>query len=262
MSRLLFFDLDGTLFVNGSQRIPDSAAEALRKAHDRGHRIFLNTGRVPCHLPASLDALPLDGRICGCGTCIQLGSSYLRSFSLNHAQSIETLELFRANKVPAFFEGLRKISFDPRLPRTPWTEGLSRMCRQQNILGSSGDDDFEFIKFFAFSDDAGLIQEIARTSPVPFQCMDRGGSPCGWEGVPLSFSKGGAILDLVRKLNASIDDCIAFGDSSNDLAMLQTCPVSVAMMNAPEHVKKACTMVTDLPEHDGIARAMSRLQLI
>ena len=92
--------------------------------------------------------------------------------------------------------------------------------------------------------------------------MNRGGSPCGWEGVPLDFSKGRAIAETAQALGASIEDCIAFGDSRNDLAMLEACPVSVAMMKAPEHVNKACTLVTDLPEQDGILHAMERLELI
>ena len=262
MRKLLFFDLDGTLFVNGTQTFPDSVPEALNRAHEKGHLLFLNTGRVPCHLPPVLDSLPLDGRICGCGASIQLGSRLLRSFSLDHAQSMQTLELFRASDIPAFFEGRSRISFDPLLPRTPWTDSLSRLCRDMHILGSCSDPDFTFIKFFAFTDDEDRIREIARCAPVSFQCVNRGGSPCGWEGVPLDFSKGRAIAETAQALGASIEDCIAFGDSSNDLAMLEACPVSVAMMNAPEHVKKACTLVTDLPEQDGILHAMERLELI
>jgi len=44
--------------------------------------------------------------------------------------------------------------------------------------------------------------------------------------------------------------------------MLREAGYSVAMGNAPEEVKRVCSYVTDLPERDGIEKAMIHFDLI
>ena len=43
--KLIFLDIDGTLCVPGSNVPPTSALEAIRKAREAGHLVFLCTGR-------------------------------------------------------------------------------------------------------------------------------------------------------------------------------------------------------------------------
>lgn len=43
--KLLFFDIDGTLLSEKTHTVPQSAKEALKKAKENGHLIFINTGR-------------------------------------------------------------------------------------------------------------------------------------------------------------------------------------------------------------------------
>lgn len=43
--KIIFADIDGTLFDHETGKIPASACEALRQARENGHRIFLCTGR-------------------------------------------------------------------------------------------------------------------------------------------------------------------------------------------------------------------------
>lgn len=44
---MLFFDIDGTLITtDGKRTFPESAKRALREARERGHLVYINTGRV------------------------------------------------------------------------------------------------------------------------------------------------------------------------------------------------------------------------
>lgn len=43
--KIIFFDIDGTLIDEKTDIIPDSTKEALKKAKENGHLIFINTGR-------------------------------------------------------------------------------------------------------------------------------------------------------------------------------------------------------------------------
>ena len=45
-SKLIFFDIDGTLALEPSGIIPDSTRIAIAGAKKNGHRVFVNTGRT------------------------------------------------------------------------------------------------------------------------------------------------------------------------------------------------------------------------
>ncbi len=256
---LLFFDIDGTLIDDDTHQIPESTREALWKAHERHHLLFINTGRTPCNLDPRLDSLPLDGLILGCGTEIILRGQTLHSFSFSHAQSMQILQYFRKFQLPMFFEGREKISLDPLLPFTSALTSIHTYAEKTGILGSATDPDFSFVKFFTFCEDPETVRLLESAPDASFQCIDRGGSEHGWEGVPRGYSKAAGIDRVLDALGESLDDCIAFGDSSNDLSMLLHVPCSVCMGQADESVQKQCSMVTSRPNEDGIYQAMEKL---
>ena len=104
-----------------------------------------------------------------------------------------------------------------------------------------------------------LLEELKNTG-IAFYAIDRGNH--GYEMVPEGCSKALGI-DIVRaKYGASLDDCYVFGDSRNDLSMLNHVKNSVAMGQAPDDVKACCSFVTDTPANDGIAKALKALHLI
>ncbi len=73
--------------------------------------------------------------------------------------------------------------------------------------------------------------------------------------------KGAALLALARQLGCGPENIMACGDSSNDLAMLRTVGLSVAMGNAQEDVKAAARYITDDNNHDGVAKAIEQYAL-
>ncbi len=65
MGKALFFDIDGTIW-DGRQRIPDSTREAFRRMKERGHRLFISSGRTRVFIPdAPLMPLGFDGVLAG-----------------------------------------------------------------------------------------------------------------------------------------------------------------------------------------------------
>ncbi|MBQ0075479.1 MAG: HAD hydrolase family protein, partial [Prevotella sp.] len=57
------------------------------------------------------------------------------------------------------------------------------------------------------------------------------------------------------------EDLIAFGDSYNDLTMLQLAGKGVAMGNAEQAVKDVADYVTDTNENDGVGRFLATITL-
>ena len=79
------------------------------------------------------------------------------------------------------------------------------------------------------------------------------------EVIPRVINKGQGIRDICKVLNLDVSQVIAFGDSENDIAMLQTAGMGVAMANAAPDVKAAANRVTLSNNEDGIAFALKDL---
>lgn len=73
--------------------------------------------------------------------------------------------------------------------------------------------------------------------------------------------KGNALLELCRYLQIDPSQTMAFGDGLNDLTMLQTAAVGIAMGNAVPKVKEIATYITDTNDNNGVAKAIRRFCL-
>lgn len=80
-------------------------------------------------------------------------------------------------------------------------------------------------------------------------------SPVDLEISPPHVSKGSAI----KQLQQSYQQIIAIGDGNNDITILQTVDVGIAMANATDDVKRVADWITTDHDHCGIAHAIVRL---
>ena len=70
MSKLIFLDVDGTL-VDYHNRIPESAVKAIRQAREKGHLVYVCTGRSKAEMQPELWEIGLDGMIGGNGSYVE-----------------------------------------------------------------------------------------------------------------------------------------------------------------------------------------------
>ena len=71
-------------------------------------------------------------------------------------------------------------------------------------------------------------------------------------------NKGDAVLALSKLLAVPMNEIAVIGDGSNDVAMFEKSPLSVAMGNGSPEVQAKATYVTDTNEDDGFAKAVER----
>ena len=71
-------------------------------------------------------------------------------------------------------------------------------------------------------------------------------------------SKGSAIKSIAEYYGVNLEDIIAVGDAGNDLPMLETAGLSIAMGNAYQHVKDACDVVVSDNNSDGIKEVIEK----
>lgn len=81
------------------------------------------------------------------------------------------------------------------------------------------------------------------------------------EFVKTGVDKGQSLLRLGKIVNATVEEIIAFGDSYNDISMLEVAGTSVAMENAVNAVKEICTNSTDTNNNDGVAKYLKKHML-
>lgn len=72
-------------------------------------------------------------------------------------------------------------------------------------------------------------------------------------------NKGDGIAALAAAFAVPLEDTLAIGDQANDLPMFARAGHSVAMGQAPDHVRAAAQSVTAGNDADGVAKAIDRL---
>ena len=264
MPRLIFYDIDGTLIDQRTRRVPESALEAMKKAHDRGCLNLINTGRTLCNLDRRLDGTPIDGWVLGCGTRVILRGETLLAFAWSPEESRRIRDtILRSGQAPVY-EADEAIWLEERYPEeNPQVEGMAAFARREGIARviDPAHPDFSFTKFFLFTEEREQVNRLLEALENRFEAIERKDTGTGWEFVPGGFSKGSGI-DVVReKLGVPPEDCYVIGDSQNDLSMLTHVPNSIAMGNAEQEVRDICAYVTAPVEQDGIAQALRHFRL-
>ena len=95
---------------------------------------------------------------------------------------------------------------------------------------------------------AQLSDELSVVRTAPFYL----------EIIPASINKGKALLEVCNRLGINPADTAAFGDSENDIPMIQTAGCGIAMENAEDAVKASANKVTLSNNSDGIAYALRK----
>ena len=257
---ILFFDIDGTILSEKTHTISSDTKEAIEAARKNGHLAFINTGRTLGELDHRILSLEFDGYVCGCGTYIMLGDSVLLNNLLTKECRESVLRDIKECKLEACLEGITTVYFDSNSTQTKICE-LRESMRDRNIhLGTFEDDNIDFTKFTIWVQDDSDYATFYERQKDRFTFIDRGNQ--FYEIVPKGFSKATGIQFLLDYFNLSLDHAYAFGDSNNDLPMLEYVPNSIAMGNSDPSLLPLVTFVTKDVDENGIRHALEHYKLI
>lgn len=261
-TKLIFFDIDGTIIGEGTQYLPESAVRAIRKARENGHKTFINTGRTLFSIEEYLKEIGFDGYVCGCGTAIYVGDERIYKKVTTHEYCMEIIRVLRDCNITAVFEAEDGVFFDEELPDHKVLSDLRARfgTRAYDVPKSLEETDLVFEKFVIWvnmhSDCKTFFQYISEC----FDCIDRGAGM--WEIVPKDCSKATGIQRLMEYYNVPLEDCYALGDSTNDLSMLEFVPNSIAMGNSMKEILPYCAYQTADLEDDGLEKALKHYGII
>lgn len=83
-----------------------------------------------------------------------------------------------------------------------------------------------------------------------------------FEIIPKGCSKASAMEYIAGFLKLPMEETVAIGDSSNDIAMLKRAGRSIAMGNGTKEVRELADYVTTTVEEDGIRNALEWLGVL
>lgn len=254
---LIASDVDGTL-LNSQQQLTVRVESAVNSAAEAGVQLIFATGKargpwlqqVSQRIPWTLPAVLLQGLyVCECEGAV------LRNWCLDEAVMLECIRLAKEFGVTLTgYSGTRIVceATDEQTDRLlfyrePTPEGVGDMRAFSTVTNK--------LIFMAPQ------PRIVELRPVVERAMAGRASlttaiPGMLEVLPLGASKGEGLLWLLSRLGVDPAGVMALGDGENDLEMLRSVGLGVAMGNAGAKVKAAASVVTASNDQDGVADAI------
>ena len=271
--KLIFLDIDGTLTPAGSNHPPESAMRAVCRAQEKGHRVFLCTGRNPAMLAPVL-ALGFDGAVAGAGGYVFTKDKVLFDCPMKQEEFETGMRLLKENGVFRTIEARDATWGDEDLGDflAQAGDGNSELVRwrkalaeQLNILPMSEYDGSPIYKIVFMCREAKQLEpaRAALEKDYNFIVQDIAAHNClNGELINRKFDKGRGVRIVAEEFNIPLEDTIGFGDSMNDLEMIETVGYSVCMDNGSPALKAKSDLVCPAVEEDGLYQAFEQLGLL
>jgi Cof subfamily protein (haloacid dehalogenase superfamily) len=250
--RIFASDVDDTLLaLDGS--LPEAARKALNLLHESGITVVLSSGR------ATASMMPIVRRVIE-----PADDEYVISFNGGRVVTARSEE----------------VIFEQAIPVTTMAE-IMAYCRRENLhMQGYGVDDFVVeagrwadpektamyakmaglparrtermedalpagtVKMLGIGDHDSLVEhQAALREIVGGQCNIMFSKPTYLEIVSAGVSKGHALAMLSERLGVPLSQCVAMGDSLNDVEMIRAAGIGVAVGNARQELKDAADLV-------------------
>lgn len=261
MKKAVFFDVDGTLW-NWKMEIPESTVKAIRKLRENGHYAFICSGRSRSNIRSkNLLDIGFDGVVASCGTHIDFHKETVFEVLLTTEQITHALDTLKKHHMPVVLEGPKYIYVNPDdFLEDPYVIHLRKELGE-DLLEIPDDASQIFINKMSTevgdADAAAFIRDMGEDFDIILHETDQ-----ILEINPKGYSKATGIQKVCEILGIDREDTYAFGDSENDLEMLEYVAHGVAMGNAAERAKGAAEYVTKDLEEDGIEHGLRHYGLI
>lgn len=255
---IIFFDIDGTIFMPGPKRISAPVRQSIAEAQRRGHLCFIASGRPWSFIAENVRELGFDGYVLANGAHIKYQGKDLKVRYLNY-------DLVKELCGQLHKKGIEYILSTPELSYIRRSSGrLLEFFAKCNIdfenLVYDYDEDEIFRRtlklevWAASQDEADYIErcctKFASEVHGPGQTTEIYGK---------TVSKATGILDVLEMVHLPRNDSYCFGDGPNDVEMFQTVGHGFAMGNGVDAVKEIAQEICLPVEQDGVAVKLGEL---
>lgn len=270
--KLIFLDIDGTLTVAGTNEPPESALRAIRAAQAKGNKVFLCTGRNYAMLSPLLK-YGFDGMVAAAGGYLTVGDEVIYDKPMTREQTETALSTLHRHGVFCTIEAKDVTYGDEDLGEflsgqsegnseiERWRKALSGQLGIHPISEYDGRPVYKVVIMCLTGDQLDEAREKLEKD-FNFCIQEVSAHHClNGELINREFDKGRGIRRICDYLGVPIENTYGFGDSMNDLEMIETVGTSVCMANGAEALKKISDIVCPSVEEDGLAAAFEQLGL-
>lgn len=274
--KLIFIDIDGTLFDHKKDDIPESAKEAILSAKSKGHKIFLSTGRPYADIDKEILDFPLDGMIVSCGAVVYVENKPIYCKTYPQKELINLIQFMLVNNIGFSLYGIHKnylseeafiCLFDLMFKNNEDSELSRAMMAKNNCFPfeeMKEEDLKEVVKISIFTKNKESCEKLFQKIPYSLtgfmyknNHLDLYNGEISIKGI----TKATGLKQITSYLNKAIEDTVVIGDSLNDLDILQAAGLSICMGNGADECKKVADFTTKDISDDGLAYALKHFNL-
>ncbi len=269
--KLIAFDLDDTLF-NSKKEITPANMDALERAAKMGIELVPTTGRFWSIVH---EKLRNSGLI---NYAITLNGAEI--FDVKQNKSIAKFEIpfKRAALMARVFDEIPGIAYDCIINSQgymrrdfyetakdftigEWQYTMIKTSRKtvDNMSEFLLNQKMDVQKMLILTLDNKLRLELLRSLPAVFpHNLFTTSVPNNIEINDPNANKGDALKFLAKYLKLDINSVMAFGDGTNDISMIKSAGVGVAMQNACQEALNAADYITSSCDDDGVAKGIQK----
>lgn len=275
MIKAIFFDIDGTLITNNN-RILKSTKKALAQLKEKGYLLGLATSRGLYNLPSGVQKLPFDFFVLFNGQYIV---DFKKNRLLEQPLSKEILLAIQAyaqtNELQVVWQALtgaegnwlmRLAQSRYILPFVHWLKNkISPTCLQFFYHLR------HFVSFYRPQSFQRNIYQVSLLQPQKADVQTKAAlpdvhltrsNPFTVDLVTKGQTKSVGIAKVLAPYHIELSDVMFFGDSYNDLEVMEAVGYGIAMGNGIAELKEKSIYVTGSHQEGGIAQALQAFGLI
>ena len=259
--KLIMSDIDGTI-LDKNHQLDSYLIELMPLLKQCNIPFVLASARSPLGIaPISKELGITDCPIaCYNGALISLGDKILSQYSIDKSELL-LLHDFLKKEFPTV--SINVYSGKDWLVNTidEWVEIEATITGESPKVTSLADfirDEKTLVHKLLLIDNTDTIQKLQKTlSSIDFPQTDFYLSKDNYlEVTHNQVSKKQALLELANFYQLPLTSIMTLGDNYNDIPMIETAGLGIAMGNAPRDVKTCAKAVTDSNEQNGVSKAI------
>ena len=259
--KLIMSDIDGTI-LDKNHQLDSYLIELMPLLKQCNIPFVLASARSPLGIaPISKELGITDCPIaCYNGALISLGDKILSQYSIDKSELL-LLHDFLKKEFPTV--SINVYSGKDWLVNTidEWVEIEATITGESPKVTSLADfirDEKTLVHKLLLIDNTDTIQKLQKTlSSIDFPQTDFYLSKDNYlEVTHNQVSKKQALLELANYYQLPLTSIMTLGDNYNDIPMIETAGLGIAMGNAPRDVNTCAKAVTDSNEQNGVSKAI------